>query len=132
MRRLLLAATLALVLLAAPFAAAADGSSHGRSEAASGHEGHASAKGAGHGHGPGAILAAFHDRYAELMASWHENVTKVRVACHADAKPSGDNATGHGVSAWAHCLRDGLRQLRMDLLAQRKDARDAAADARSH
>lgn len=63
---------------------------------------------------------AFRAAMAAFRQSWHENATKVREACHAQA-PLADNATRAEHKAWAHCIHDGYHALFSQMRAERKE-----------
>lgn len=123
-----LLALAALGLLAAP-AVLADG--EGGADTAADAKGKAAGKRAaaaetaddGNGTKRPAHVAALVERMAALRASWHEGATKVREDCRAQALD--DNATKEERLAYAHCIRDGYRELRA---AHHADIRAARAD----
>lgn len=81
----------------------------------------------GRGHAKRAFRAEFVSQLAQLRASWLENATAIREACHAAEKD--ENATKEERLDRAHCIRDGyhaffetLRELLRDLRASRRAA----------
>lgn len=69
------------------------------------------------------LLDAFRARMAEWRASWKENATAIREACHA-AAPDADNATKEERKSRAHCIRDGYHQLFAMMKLERKAWKD--------
>ncbi|MFA5861391.1 MAG: hypothetical protein WDA16_06810 [Candidatus Thermoplasmatota archaeon] len=141
MRRTLLATLLALGLLLTPIAAADGRNGHdarGQTEAST-HRANETQRNdtsenktltnetsddhaRGNGHGNRGTNVAFVEAWHAFMDSWRENATKVIDSCHAQAQP-GDNATHADRVSWAHCIRDGFKQLFEQLKTQRNDMR---------
>lgn len=71
---------------------------------------------------------AYMARLHEIRAAWHENATKIREDCHQKSadKP---NATREDRIAYAHCIRDGYKDLRAWAVAEIAEAREAARAA---
>ncbi|HEX2021185.1 MAG TPA: hypothetical protein VHH36_00610 [Candidatus Thermoplasmatota archaeon] len=71
-----------------------------------------------------AAVAAYWAALKEIRASWHENATKVREDCRAQAFDHA-NSTRDARVAHAHCVRDGYKALRVAYAAKLEAARDA-------
>lgn len=134
MRNILIALMLALTLLAAPVALASRGEDrHEKREAAQAehddgpredddNETHGEAR---HKNATArqewrenftarrtAAWDAFHAKVTLMRASWIENATRIREACHVETPTQ--NATEEDRKADAHCVRDGYREWRAD------------------
>lgn len=68
-----------------------------------------------------AAMETFLAKLHALRASWLDNATKVREACHA--QDAGDNMTKEQREARAHCIRDGYAGWREQSRAQMRDLR---------
>lgn len=76
------------------------------------------------------ILGEYHDALAAIRESYLENKSAVIEACRSD------DANKTNATAFAHCIRDGLRplkeQARADMREAREDAHEALKDFRGH
>ena len=140
-----LLALAALGLMAAP-AVLADGGDHANEKADKG-QSKAAAMRAAHAHAQGsyvqandtedvnetgqrpAHVTAFLNRMSELRDAWRNDTAALREQCRAAAIDH-ENATKEERLAWAHCVRDGYRALRMAWHEDMRDARDEFRTAR--
>lgn len=129
MRRNLLAILILALLLLAPLAAAAKGS--GREDAQA-HADSMRGRGADDNEtrdenrtrgGFGAFVQGFLERWHALRESFHAKAADVREACRGDDVDRA-NMTGDEKRAWAHCVRDGMQELRNDWKMKRVELRD--------
>lgn len=67
-------------------------------------------------------VRAFHEGLRALHASWHENLTKVRQDCRAEAFDK-DNSTRGDRLAYAHCVRDAHKTLHATYVAEIRELR---------
>lgn len=68
-----------------------------------------------------AHVAAYLARLAEIRQSWHENATQIREDCR-NATIDRENATHEDRLGYAHCIRDGYKELRVWWKAEMKAA----------
>lgn len=140
-----LLALAALGLMAAP-AVLADGGDHADDNAGKG-QSKAAAMRAAHAHAQGsyvhanetedvnetgqrpAHVTAFLTRMSELRDAWRNETAALREQCRA-ATIDHENATKEERLAWAHCVRDGYRELRMAWHEDMREARDDFREAR--
>ncbi|HUR68057.1 MAG TPA: hypothetical protein VM370_02340 [Candidatus Thermoplasmatota archaeon] len=70
-----------------------------------------------------ALIQDFLESLHAIRASWHENATAIREACHSDDSFDHANATKDERTARAHCIRDGFSEWRAERRADLKELR---------